>query len=114
MLGKYFAAVAIVTVALLFSMATNCIVLGTLGEPGLGPTGRDLCRLLADRLAMLAIGQVASFLTKNLTVAYVLGALFNAPLVFAPLAGSFFARRYRVGDRVLGNRPLASRISGTA
>ena len=33
-------------------------------------------------LAMLAAGMVASFLTGNLTVAFILGALFNAPLVF--------------------------------
>ena len=88
-LGKYFAAVAIVTVALLFSMATNCIVLGTLGEPDWGQLAATYVGYWLIGLAMLAIGQVASFLTKNLTVAYVLGALFNAPLVFAPLAGSF-------------------------
>ena len=32
---------------------------------------------------MLAIGMVASFLTGNLTVGFILGVLFNAPLVFA-------------------------------
>src|SRR5690606_25980654 len=39
-------------------------------------------------LAMLAIGMVASFLTGNLTVAFILGALFNAPLVMAMYADS--------------------------
>ena len=34
-------------------------------------------------LAMLAIGMVASFLTGNLTVGFILGTLFNAPLAFA-------------------------------
>jgi ABC-2 type transport system permease protein len=34
-------------------------------------------------MAMLAIGMAASFLTGNLTVGFVLGALFNAPLAFA-------------------------------
>ena len=35
---------------------------------------------------MLSIGMVASFLTGNLTVGFVLGALFNAPLAFAAKA----------------------------
>ena len=35
---------------------------------------------------MLAIGMVASFLTGNLTVGFVLGALFNVPLAFASSA----------------------------
>jgi hypothetical protein len=80
-LGKYFAAVSIYTVALLISMASNFAVLSTLGRPDVG---LYLCThfgywLLG--LSMLAIGMVASFLTRNLTVAYILGALFNAPLV---------------------------------
>ena len=33
-------------------------------------------------LAMLAIGMVASFLTGNITIGFVLGVLFNVPLVF--------------------------------
>ena len=81
-LGKYLAAVSIYTVALLISMVSNYLVLSQLGRPD---PGLYVCThfgywLLG--LAMLAIGMVASFLTRNLTVAYILGALFNAPLVF--------------------------------
>ena len=80
-LGKYFAAVAIFTVALLISLVSNFVVLSQLGSPD---KGLYLCTHLGYwllGLAMLAIGMVASFLTRNLTVAYILGALFNAPLV---------------------------------
>ena len=41
-------------------------------------------------LAMLSIGMVASFATENLTIAYVLGALFNAPLVLLVFADVIF------------------------
>ncbi len=81
-LGKYLAAVSIYTVALAISMVSNYLVLSQLGSPD---KGLYVCTHLGYwlmGLAMLAIGMVASFLTRNLTVAYVLGALFNAPLVF--------------------------------
>ena len=81
-LGKYLAAVTIYTVSLLLSMASAYYVfVSQLGTPDLG---LFLCThfgywLLG--LAMLSVGMVASFLTRNLTVAFILGAVFNAPLV---------------------------------
>jgi hypothetical protein len=80
-LGKYLAAISIYTVALLISLASNFVVLSQLGRPD---AGLYLCTHVGYwflGLAMLAVGMVASFLTRNLTVAYILGALFNAPLV---------------------------------
>jgi ABC-type transport system involved in multi-copper enzyme maturation permease subunit/ABC-type uncharacterized transport system involved in gliding motility auxiliary subunit len=85
-LGKYLAAVAIITVALLFSLATNFLVLGYLGNPDWGQLLATYFGYWLIGLAMLAIGMVASFLTPNLTVAYILGAVLNAPLVFASLS----------------------------
>jgi len=81
--GKYLAAVAIYTVSLLFSFASSYLVLGTLGDPDLGLFAATYLGYWLVGLAMLAIGMVASFLTANLTVAYVFGALFNLPLIFA-------------------------------
>ena len=80
-LGKYLAAVAIYSVALVISMVSNFAVLSLLGSPDVG---LYLCTYFGYwllGLAMLAIGMVASFLTRNLTVSFILGALFNAPLV---------------------------------
>lgn len=80
-LGKYKAGVAIFTVALLFSMFSIWLVFSWgLGSPD---GGLFLCTYLGYwflGIAMLAIGMVASFLTKNLTVGFVLGMVFNAPL----------------------------------
>jgi ABC-2 type transport system permease protein len=82
-LGKYLAAVAIYTVSLLFSLVSNWLVLLSLGMPDGGLLLGTYFGYWIVGLAMLAIGMVASFLTGNLTVGFILGALFNAPLAFA-------------------------------
>jgi len=87
-LGKYAAAVAIYTVSLLFSMLTNYCVLQYLGNPDVGLFAATYLGYWFVGLALLAVGMVASFLTGNLTVAYVLGAVLGAPLVFAAEAGN--------------------------
>ena len=83
-IGKYLAGVAIFTVSLLFSMASiQLIFLYGLGDPDLG---LFLCTYFGYwlvGLAMLATGMVASFLTSNLTVGFILGMLFNAPQALA-------------------------------
>ena len=89
-IGKYMSALLIFTASLLFSQISTFITLTILTEGGL-----DTGLLFATYLGywfvgatMIAIGMVASFLTGNLTVGFVLGALFNAPLAFASLVGS--------------------------
>ncbi|MDG2015429.1 MAG: Gldg family protein [Pirellulaceae bacterium] len=83
-IGKYFAAVLVFTVSLLFSQLSNYAVL-------ISMTGGDLdSGLLFSTyfgywfvgIAMLSIGMVASFLTNNLTVGFIFGVVFNAPLAF--------------------------------
>ncbi len=85
-LGKFLAALAIFSAALMYSAFCNLCVLFSLGG-GFG--GTDIGLFLGMYLgywlvgmAMLSIGMVASFLTSNLTVGFVLGVVFNAPLVF--------------------------------
>jgi ABC-2 type transport system permease protein len=85
-LGKYLAAVAIYTVSLLFSLVSNFVVLSTLGIPDFGLICGTYFGYWIVGLAMIATGMVASFLTGNLTVSFVLGAVLNAPIVFAAYA----------------------------
>ncbi len=86
--GKYLAAVGIFTVALMFSMVCNVIILIRWGTPDAGLFFSNYLGYWFVGLAMLAIGMVASFLTSNLTVGFVLGLLLNAPLVVADQAGT--------------------------
>ena len=87
-IGKYLAAAAIFSVSLLFSQLANYWMLVYLTQGNL-----DSGLLLSTYfgywmigMAMLSIGMVASFLTNNLTVSFVLGIALNAPLVFAVFA----------------------------
>jgi len=98
--GKYLATVGIYTVALLFSCVCNLIILLRWGTPDGGLFLANYLGYWFVGLAMLAIGMVASFLTSNLTVAFILGLALNAPLVMADQAGS-----------VMGPKP-AERIRG--
>ncbi|NLS96556.1 MAG: ABC transporter [Planctomycetaceae bacterium] len=106
-LGKYLAAVAIYTVSLGFSMICNAVVLNTLGRPDAGLFAGTYVGYWFVGLAMLAVGMVASFVTSNLTIAYILGALFNAPLIVLVWAGSILPeaagsmlREWSIGEQL--------------
>lgn len=88
--GKYLGALAIYSVALGFSLVCNYLVLEWLGNPDLGLFVATYIGYWMVGLAMLSIGMVASFLTGNLTVGFVLGVAFNAPLAFATSADVIF------------------------
>ena len=87
-LGKYFAIVSVFSVSLLLSQISNTIVLSLLALDPEGYVDLDTGLLFANYLgywmiglAMAALGMAASFLSKNLTVAFVFGVFLNAPLV---------------------------------
>lgn len=91
-LGKYLAVTGIFTVSLVFSLISNLLVMiSWLGTPDIGLFVGTYFGYWVVGLAMLATGMVASFLTGNLTVGFILGAIFNAPLAFAEWADSLFA-----------------------
>lgn len=84
-LGKYLAVASIFTTSLVFSQIANFTVLNilALGDIDTGLFATTYLGYWLIGLAMLALGMAASFLTKNLTVGFVLGVIFNAPLVLA-------------------------------
>ncbi len=95
-IGKYMAAASIFTASLLFSQLSTFITLAILTEGALD-TGLIFTTYLGYwfvGLTMLAIGMIASFLTGNLTVGFILGSLFNAPLAFASLSKSIIPYRW--------------------
>lgn len=101
--GKYIAAAAIFTASLLFSQFCNFIVLASLslGDLDTGLFFATYFGYWLVGMAMLAVGMIASFLTGNVTVGFILGAIFNAPLVFAVKA-----------DVIIRNATLARLVSG--
>jgi ABC-2 type transport system permease protein len=85
--GKFLAGVAIYTVSLLFSMFSIYLVFAYgLGSPDSGLYLGTFVGYWFIGVAMLSVGMVASFLTSNLTVGFILGMVFNAPLAMFGVA----------------------------
>lgn len=88
-MGKYLAAFGIYTVALLFSLSHIGLLLW-LGRPDLGVMAANYFGYWMMGSAMISISLVASMLTNNVTVAFILGALFCAvPVFLEKLAAPF-------------------------
>ena len=80
-LGKYFAISLVYTVSLSFSAVANFCILEFLGSPDKGLFLVSYCGYWLMGLTATAIAMTMSFLTSQLTIAYILGALSCTPLL---------------------------------
>ena len=93
-LGKYLAALGIYSVALVFSL-TQVLILKSLGPPDLGVLFATYLGYWLMGVLLIAIGMVASLLSSNVTVAFILGAVFCAVPIFLGVIGSPLAAHWR-------------------
>ncbi len=93
-LGKYLAALGIYTVALFFSLI-HVAILCWLGSPDLGIVASTFLGYWLMGVLMIAIGLVASLLSSNVTVGFILGAVFCAVPVLLGLLGPAFGTQTR-------------------
>lgn len=101
LLGKYFAVLAVYSVALLFSMS-HVLVLMFLGNPDPGLIFATYLGYWLAGAALLSAGMVASMLTNSTAVAFILGVVICGIPVFVgelgQLADSFFGwASFRLG-----------------
>ncbi|MGB1275849.1 MAG: ABC transporter permease subunit [Nannocystaceae bacterium] len=124
-LGMFLGALGIYTVGLVFSLA-NLGVLMYLGEPDMGLMFSTYLGYWLMGALFVAVGMIGSIFTSNTTVAFILGALGSACLVFtgsepwangiagSALIGAFAALVYYVAAGTHAFAGLVALVAGLA
>ena len=111
-LGKYLAGIGIYTVALLFSLS-HVVVLRWLGRPDPGLMIATYAGYWLCGAALLAVAMLASLLSDNLTVAFILGGLFCGVFVFLNNAGAILTGSLqRLAENLSAVEQLRDVVSG--
>ncbi|MCS6952727.1 MAG: Gldg family protein [Bryobacterales bacterium] len=111
-LGKYVAALAIYSVALAFSVS-HVVVLAWLGSPDPGLMVSTYFGYWLAGAALIALGMLASLLAENLTVAFLLGAVFCAVPIFLNRAGVLLTGSWqRLAERLSVPEQLRDLLAG--
>jgi ABC-2 type transport system permease protein len=93
-LGKYLAALGIYSVALAFSLS-HVFILRLLGAPDIGVILSTYFGYWLMGALLIAIGMIASLLSSNVTVAFILGALFCSVPIFLGKLGEPMSAAWR-------------------
>jgi|694.fasta_scaffold14188_7 ABC-2 type transport system permease protein len=105
--GKYLASLGIYTISLLFALS-YVLILNLLGKPDLGVIFANYIGYWFMGVALVAIGLVASSISNNLTVGFILGGVFCAIPVFLNLFSLLFSG---ATGRTLGRLSIPSQFA---